>query len=107
VTEGRWIVPLAVVVLALGVENAVTECLPRRGTRNLALPASADPHAFESGRVGKRPTPTIVVRPASFPNMSKEGKLIQVTELTSYVNGEKLSPDHAFVVNLHPLADLD
>lgn len=94
----RRIVTLAVVAIALGVGYAALQAY--RGSQPESCYACQRPIHMHSRTVALvNGRPRLFCCPAcALSEHEQEGKPIRVTELTAFLTGEKLSPDHALVV---------
>jgi hypothetical protein len=97
-TGRRWIIALAVVAIALGAGYTALQAY--RGSQPETCYACLRPIHMHSRTVALvNGRPRLFCCPAcALSEHEQEGKPIQVTELTSFRTGEKLSPEHAFVV---------
>lgn len=97
-TGRRWLVALAMIAIAIGL--AYTGYLTYRGPQGeqcYACQRAIHAHSRTVGLVNGRAR--VFCCPAcALSEHEQEGKPIQVTELTAFLTGAKLSPTDAFVV---------
>ena len=115
-TGKRWLVALAMIAIAIGL--GYTGYLTYRGPQGeqcYACQRAVHAHSRTVGLVNGRAR--VFCCPAcALSEHEQEGKPIQVTELTAFLTGAKLSPNEAFVVKgsdvnmcarTHELTDAD
>ena len=97
-TGRRWIVTVAVVAIVLGVGYAALKAY--RGSQPESCYACQRPIHMHSRTVALvNGRPRLFCCPAcALSEHEQEGKPVQVTELTAFLTGAKLSPDDAFIV---------